>query len=90
MSRTNGQAAPALLLAVEPLLVNGDAAGRLVGISGRSWRRLAAEGNVPPPVKLGNRVLWRLQDLRSWASDRCPSGERWEILESKRLEPLVY
>ncbi len=71
-----------LVIVAEPLLVGSALAGRLVGMSGRSWQRLSAADAVPEPVRLGKRRLWRLDDLRAWVGCGCPSRERFEALMS--------
>src|SRR4051794_29753633 len=55
-----------LAAAVEPLLVPAGEAARLCGISEATWFRLKAAGKTPAPVKLGGRVLYRVEDLRLW------------------------
>lgn len=34
----------------------------------RSWRRWDASGECPAGFMIGNRKVWRLVDLRQWAS----------------------
>lgn len=49
-----------------------------MGISSRSWRRLVDAGLAPQPVRLGRRVLWRVDELDAWLAAGCPSIEQWE------------
>jgi predicted DNA-binding transcriptional regulator AlpA len=70
---------PELPPAVEPLLVPAPEAARLCGVSEASWYRLRSAGKVPAPVRLGGRVLWRVEeDLRAWIAAGCPSRCEWE------------
>ena len=65
--------------AVEPLLVDADRAAPMCGISPASWYRLKAAGKTPAPVKLGGRVLYRVEDLRLWVALGCPERKEFEI-----------
>lgn len=67
---------------LEPLAVDADGAGRLVGVSGRTWRRMNAGGLVPRPVRLAGSVRWRVDELRRWVDAGAPSRSKWE--ESER------
>jgi predicted DNA-binding transcriptional regulator AlpA len=67
-----------LATAIEPLLMPAAEAARLCGISEASWYRLKSAGMLPAPVKLGGRVLWRIEDLRLWIALGCPSRVEFE------------
>jgi predicted DNA-binding transcriptional regulator AlpA len=71
-------AAAVLTASVEPLLVDIKQATALCGISEASWYRLKALGRVPAAVKLGARVLWRIDDLRLWVAWGCPDRKTFE------------
>jgi predicted DNA-binding transcriptional regulator AlpA len=66
----------------EPLLVRAPEAARLCGLAGRTWRRSAAAGRVPAPLKLGGAVLWRVVELRAWVAAGTPPRERWEAMRA--------
>jgi predicted DNA-binding transcriptional regulator AlpA len=59
--------------AAMPLLVGSKEAARLCGISVASWHRLNAAGKVPPPSRLGGRVLWSTELLRLFVAWGCPN-----------------
>jgi predicted DNA-binding transcriptional regulator AlpA len=63
-----------------PLLVPARAAARIAGISPATWSRLRASDKVPAPVRLGGRVLWRVEELRAWIAAGCPDGQKWRAL----------
>ncbi len=42
-----------------------------LGISVRHVYRMADEGRMPPPVKLGGCVRWRVQDVDDWVATGC-------------------
>jgi excisionase family DNA binding protein len=45
-----------------PLAVGLEEASAMIGISARTLRKMASDGRVPS-VKLGSRLLFRVQDL---------------------------
>jgi predicted DNA-binding transcriptional regulator AlpA len=63
-------------------MVPAPEAARLCGISEASWYRLKSAGKLPAPVKLGGRVLWRVEELRRWSAAGCPDLRTWQALES--------
>jgi predicted DNA-binding transcriptional regulator AlpA len=71
--------------AAEPALVSAKVAARLCGISRASWERLHAAGKIPAPVRLGTRVLWRVEELRRFIQAGCPPG--WRAVEAARRRP---
>jgi prophage regulatory protein len=64
--------------AVEPLLLETDRAAALCGVSPASWYRLKAAGKTPAPLRLGGKVLYRVEDLRLWVALGCPSRKEFE------------
>jgi predicted DNA-binding transcriptional regulator AlpA len=71
--------------AAEPALVSAKVAARLCGISRASWERLHSAGRVPAPIRLGGRVLWRLEELRRFIDAGCPPT--WRAGEAARRRP---
>jgi len=55
----------------EPLLASSSEAARLCGVSKRYWLSLSSAGKIPAPVRLGTRVLWRVDELREWVAGGC-------------------
>jgi predicted DNA-binding transcriptional regulator AlpA len=72
-----GRSAP-LTQVIEALLVPAPEAARLCGISEASWYRLKSASKLPLPVRLGGRVLWRVDELRAWIAAGCPDRREWE------------
>jgi predicted DNA-binding transcriptional regulator AlpA len=68
-----------LTAAVEPLLVDTNQAALRCGISPASWYRLKAAGKTPAPLRLGGRVLYRVEDLQLWVSLGCPPRKEFEV-----------
>lgn len=77
-SPTNSQ--PVQVVQVQPLLVNGETAGRMCGISRRSWRRFDTAGKVPQAVRVGGQKMWLVSELVAWTEAKCPGRQMWEQL----------
>jgi predicted DNA-binding transcriptional regulator AlpA len=73
--------------AVEPLLVDTEQAASICGVSPASWFRLKAAGKTPAPVKLGGRVLYRVEDLKLWVALGCPDRKSFEAHKSANGRP---
>ena len=63
---------------LEQLLVPTPEAARACGISEASWFRLKAAGKTPAPVRLGGKVLYRIEDLKLWVLLGCPPRREFE------------
>lgn len=49
----------------------------LLGVHARSVWRMAQTGEIPPPIRLGERVVrWRLSDLREHFDQRAEDAKR--------------
>jgi predicted DNA-binding transcriptional regulator AlpA len=64
--------------ASEPCLIAAADLARLLDISTRALWRLRSAGHLPQPVRLGGAVRWRLEEIRKWIADGCPSGQARE------------
>jgi predicted DNA-binding transcriptional regulator AlpA len=63
-----------------PLLVPAADAGALSGVSRSSWWALHSSGRCPMPVRLGRKVLWRVDELRAWVAAGCPPRTKWQAM----------
>jgi prophage regulatory protein len=71
-----------------PLLVSHRRAAKLCGVSGPTWHRRVAAGDIgPEPVRLGGRVLWRLEELERWVAAGCPDRRTWQALQAGNGRP---
>jgi excisionase family DNA binding protein len=59
-----------------PALLDVRAVAALLDCSPRHVYRLADAGQMPPPVRLGSLVRWRVADLDRWLAAGCPSTRR--------------
>lgn len=61
----------------ESILIDAKAAAVLCGVGRTTWLTLASAGKTPAPVRLGRRVLWRRDELKSWIAAGCPARQQW-------------
>jgi excisionase family DNA binding protein len=57
-------------------LLGRDAVASLLSVSPRTVDQLHRRGEMPAPVLIGTRVLWRKSDLTKWISDGCRKPKR--------------
>ena len=81
MTATAPNDAPPAVLALTPLLVSGATAGRLCGISGRTWHRLDLAGRVPQAIQVGRLKRWAVAELVEWAGAGCPARDRFQSIK---------
>ena len=62
-----------------PRLVGHREVAAMAGVSERTWRRLVAAERTPAPIRLGKRVLWRIEEIDAWLRAGCPQREEWEV-----------
>jgi predicted DNA-binding transcriptional regulator AlpA len=55
-----------------PLLIGKQQAARMCGLSRSTWDTYRAAGWVPPGVRIGNVLRWRVDELREWIEAGCP------------------
>ncbi len=73
---------------IEPLMVRADQAAALCGISRTKWYELQSSGRIPRRIKLGEVSLWRVEDLRLWVREACPTVDRFEhIMKDNKISP---
>lgn len=60
-----------------PLLVDARRLAVLLSLSVRTVRTLDAAGKLPKPLRLGGRVLWKLEEIRSWLDAGNPPRNEW-------------
>lgn len=63
---------PAPVLGADPdrLLTQDELRALLGGISDRTLRKWAADGNGPPAIRLGKHIRYRVGDYRDWLASR--------------------
>jgi len=69
----NGQASDGLSTGSIQLL-NVKQVAKALGCTTRTVRRWAAEGRMPPSLRIGRAVRWRRSDLIEWVAEGCPQS----------------
>jgi len=68
----------------EVLCVDAPGAARLLGVSRSFWLKLSSSGRCPAPVRLGERTLWVVGELREWVAAGAPTREAWQQIRAER------
>jgi predicted DNA-binding transcriptional regulator AlpA len=68
----------------EPLLIAAKDVARHMQVSLRTVWRTRSAGQMPPPVRIGAAVRWRLDEIRKWISDGCPKCTARDNERSRR------
>ena len=58
---------------VGPVMLTVDGVATLLACSPRSVRRLADQGKVPRPVRIGGMVRWPRAAIEKWCAEGCPA-----------------
>lgn len=55
---------------------------RMLSVSIRQVWRLNTIGRLPKPLRLGNCVRWRVDEIRAFVAAGCPSRQEWEAMQN--------
>ena len=55
-----------------PILLPAQAVARQLSVSLRTLWRLRSAGRLPPPIRIGGTVRWRVTDIDAWIAAGCP------------------
>jgi len=66
---------------MEKLMLPAAEAAILVGVKRSTFYSLHSEGLLPGPIRLRGRVLWRVDDLKSWVAAGCPNRQAFDALQ---------
>lgn len=47
-------------------LINSDQLAEMLSISRKGLYHALDSGQIPSPIKIGNRLRWRIEDIESW------------------------
>lgn len=50
----------------------------------RTVRTWDAAGKLPAPVRIGGRVVWRVDEIRAWLAAGAPNRDEWEARRAAR------
>ena len=63
---------------LSPLVVDARRLARLLCCGIRTVRTWDAAGKLPAPIRIGGRVVWRMDEIRAWLAADAPNREEWE------------
>ncbi|MCL2303893.1 MAG: helix-turn-helix domain-containing protein [Planctomycetaceae bacterium] len=58
------------------LILKCSEAARLCGVDQKTWRLWYQQGYIPPPVRVGRSLFWRMNELVKWIEAGCPKYNR--------------
>ena len=61
-----------------PLVVDARRLARLLCAGIRTVRTWDAAGKLPAPIRIGGRVVWRVDEIRAWLAAGAPNRDVWE------------
>ena len=67
------------------LLIGNKEVSSLLNISPRTLSRLVDEKAMPNPIRLGNKVQWRLREIIEWVEADCPPQRYWDYAEGRGM-----
>ena len=67
-----------------PLTVDAKRLARLLGQSLRTIRTWDASGKLPQPLRIGGRVVWRLEEINAWLEAGAPRRTEWNAIRKQQ------
>jgi len=61
-------------VSAELSMLTAEEIARLVNCSPRTVHRLADEGVIPQPVRIGGMLRWRQPEIKQWIDAGCPKA----------------
>ncbi len=55
-----------------PQLLTTDDVASALAVSASTIRKMARDGELPQPIRVGGRLRFRADDVRAWLLDGCP------------------
>ena len=62
----------------EPLVVDARRLAKMLGAGVRTVRTWDAAGKLPSPIRLGGKVVWRVDEIRAWLAAGAPRRDEWQ------------
>ena len=53
-------------------LISANTLAELLSVSKRTLSRLQSKGELPPPIRLGRTIRWRVDVVNKWVARGCP------------------
>ena len=61
-----------------PLVVDARRLAKLLDAGVRTVRTWDAAGKLPSPIRLGGKVVWRVDEIRDWLAAGAPRRAEWQ------------
>jgi predicted DNA-binding transcriptional regulator AlpA len=69
----------------DPLVADGRRLAAMLQFGLRTVRTLDSMGKLPPPIRIGGRVVWRIAEIEAWLDAGTPDRATWiAIRDSKK------
>lgn len=75
---------PPAVTAGPPLVVDARRLAAMLCAGTRTVRTWDAAGTLPSPVRIGGRVVWRMEEIRAWLDAGAPDRETWAAMVAAR------
>jgi prophage regulatory protein len=62
-----------------PFVVDARRLARLLCAGLRTVRCWDTAGKLPAPLRIGGRVVWRVDEIRDWLAAGAPNRDEWEV-----------
>lgn len=69
---------------LSPLVVDARRLAKLLCAGVRTARTWDAAGKLPAPIRIGGRVVWRLDEIRAWLAAGAPDRKTWAAMLAAR------
>lgn len=69
---------------LSPLVVDARRLARLLCAGIRTVRTWDAAGKLPAPIRIGGRVVWRVDEIRAWLDADAPDRPTWAAIRAAR------
>ena len=63
---------------LSPLVVDARRLAKLLCAGIRTVRTWDAAGKLPAPIRIGGRVVWRVDEIRDWLAAGAPNRAEWD------------
>ena len=77
-----------LLQMPEPILLDVKQTSAMLGIGRAHLYTLHSGGQLPLPIHLGRRTLWRADELKNWVKAGCPNRKKWMAMKGSKNENI--
>ncbi len=62
-----------------PLVVDARRLAQLLCVGIRTVRCWDSSGKLPAPLRIGGRVVWRVDEIQAWLESGAPDREKWSV-----------